>query len=133
MSPVDITSRNPTNVTPMARLLTLLMMIMLVVANGSAAAGAVCRHRDAREHAMARQSQDAKVAAAALTEEAAAAAASKKGALGSTASLALPAYVVPRATPAPAPHAVEPIAGWTFEAPPLPSRSIRPLLEPPVA
>jgi len=117
----------------MARLLTLLMMLTLVVANGSAAAGAVCRHGDARAHAIARQSTDAKIAAAALTEETAAAAASKKGALGGSASLSLPAYIVPQAAPAFAPRAAEPVRGWTREPAPLPGRSIRPLLEPPVA
>jgi hypothetical protein len=117
----------------MARLITLLMMITLVVANGSAAAGAVCRHRDARAHAIARQSQDAKVAAVALTEEAAADVASKKGALGSNASPSLPAYILPCAALAPAPHAVEPMPRPQLESTPLPSRSIRPLLEPPVA
>jgi hypothetical protein len=117
----------------MARLLTLLMIITLVVANGSAAAGAMCRHLDARAHAMARQSQDAKVAAGALTEEAAAAVASKKGALGSSASLSLPAFILPGAALAPAPHAVEPMPRPQAESTPLPSRSIRPLLEPPVA
>jgi predicted lysophospholipase L1 biosynthesis ABC-type transport system permease subunit len=117
----------------MARFLTLLMILTLVVANGTAVAGAVCRHRDSREHAIARQSQDAKVMAAALTEEAAAALASKKGALGSVASLSLPAYVLPAAAPYPLPHAIEPMLGPKLESAPLPSRSIRPLLEPPVA
>lgn len=117
----------------MARLVTLLMIITLVVANGSAAAGAMCRHRDARAHAIARQSQDAKVAAVALTEEAAAAVASKKGALGSNASLSLPAYIVPGAALTPAPRTVEPMPRPQVESTPLPSRSIRPLLEPPVA
>jgi hypothetical protein len=117
----------------MTRLVTLLMIIALVVANGSAVAGAVCRHRDAREHAIARQSQDAKVAAVALSEEAAAAVASKKGALGSNASLSLPAYVLPAAALSPVPHAVEPMRGPQAEPAPLSSRSIRPLLEPPAA
>ena len=117
----------------MARLLTLLMMIMLVAANGSAVAGAMCRHRDAREHAIARHSQDAKVAAAALNEEAAAAAASKKGALGGNVSLSLPAYIVPAAALTPAPREAEPVRSRGLDSPPLSSRSIRPLLEPPVA
>jgi hypothetical protein len=117
----------------MTRLVTFLMMIALVVANGSAAAGAVCRHRDARAHAVARQSQDAKVAAVALTEEAAADVASKKGALGSNASVSLPSCILPCAALAPAPHAAEPMRRLQLESTPLPSRSIRPLLEPPVA
>jgi hypothetical protein len=117
----------------MARLLTLLLMITLVVANGSAAAEAMCRHRDARAHAMARQSQDAKVAAVALTEEAAAAAASKKGALGSNVSLSLPSCILPCAALAFAPRAAEPMRRPQLESAPLTSRSIRPLLEPPAA
>jgi hypothetical protein len=117
----------------MARLVTLLMMITLVVANGSAAAGAMCRHQDARAHAIARQSQDAKVAGVALAEEAAAALASKKGALGSNASPSLPAYILPCAALSPAPRAVEPMRRPQLQSTPLSSRSIRPLLEPPVA
>lgn len=117
----------------MARLVTLLMIITLVVANGSAAAGAICRHRDARAHAIARQSQVAEVAAVALTEDAAAAVISKKGALGSNVSLSLPAYILPRAALSPAPATVEPMPRPQVESTPLSSRSIRPLLEPPVA
>lgn len=117
----------------MVRLVTLLMMVTLVVANGSAAAGAMCRHRDARAHAIARQSQDAKVAAVALMEETAAAVVSKKGALGSNASVSLPAYILPCAALTPAPRAVEPMRRPQEESTPLSSRSIRPLLEPPVA
>ncbi len=117
----------------MARLLTLLMIVVLVAANGSTVASAICRHRDASEHAMARQSRDAKVAAVALSEEAAAGVASKNGALGSSASLSLPAYIVPEAAVPPAPRAAEPARSPQAEAPPLPGRSIRPLLEPPVA
>src|SRR5258705_9615148 len=117
----------------MARLVTLLMIITLVVANGSAAAGAMCRHRDARAHAIARHSQDAKVAAVALTEEADAGVVSKKGALGSSASLSLPAFLFPCAALTPAPRPVEPVRKPQLESTPLSSRSIRPLLEPPVA
>jgi hypothetical protein len=117
----------------MARFLTFLMMITLLVANGSAVAGAVCRHRDAREHAIARQSQDATVMAQALTEDAAAAVASNKGALGSIASLSLPAYVLPETALSSVPQAVEPMRAPEREAAPLLGRSIRPLLEPPVA
>jgi hypothetical protein len=117
----------------MARLLTLLMMIALLVANGSAAADAMCRHRDAREHAIARQSQDAKVAAAALTEEAAAAVGSKSGTLGGNASVSLPAYILPSAALTPAPLAAEPLPRPQVQVPPPAGRSVRPLLEPPVA
>jgi hypothetical protein len=117
----------------MTRLVTFLMMLTLVVANGSAAAGAMCRHGDARGHAMARQSQDAKIAATALTEEAAAAVASKNGALGSSASVSLPCYILPCAALAFAPHAVEPMRRPQLASTPLSSRSIPPLLEPPVA
>jgi hypothetical protein len=117
----------------MARLMKLLMIVTLVVANGSAAAGAICHHRDAREHASARLSQNAKVAAAALTEEAAAAAASKNGDVGGSSSLSLPAHILPRASFAPVPDSVEPMHKWHMDSAPLANRSIRPLLEPPVA
>jgi hypothetical protein len=117
----------------MARLLKLLIIVTLVVANGSAAAGAICHHRDARDHENARLSQNAKVAAVALTEEAAASAASKNGALGSSASLTLPVYILADAAIPPAPEAVEPMLGAQRAPPPLPGRSIPPLLEPPAA
>lgn len=117
----------------MARFLTLLMIVTLMVANGSAVAGAICRHQDAREHAIARLSQDARVVADALMEDAAASVASKKGALGSVASLSLPAYILPPATLPAVPLAAEPMRQPERESAPLPSRSIRPLLEPPVA
>lgn len=117
----------------MMRLMTLLMMISLVVANGSAAAGAVCRHQDARAHALARLSHDAKISTAALTEETAADVDSKKGALGGNASLSLPAYILPRVTPTPAPRASDPVGVPDCEATPLVSRAIPPLLEPPAA
>lgn len=117
----------------MTRLLTLLMMMVLVAANGSAVAGAMCHHRDAREHSIARQSRDAKVSAAALTEEAAAAVASKNGMMGSNAALALPAYILPDATIPLAPGDAEPLQRRQVDPKPLSSRTIPPLLEPPVA
>ena len=117
----------------MARLLTLLMIIVLVAANGSAVAGAMCHHRDAREHEIARQSRDTKASAAALTEEAAAAVASKNGTMGSNAALALPAYILPDATVPPAPRDAEALPSRQMDPRPLSSRTISPLLEPPVA
>src|SRR5690349_18699099 len=110
----------------MARFLTLLMIVVLMVANGSAVAGAICRHQDAREHAIARWSQDPRVVADALMEDAAAAVASRKGSPASVASLSLPAFILPSATLSTVPHAVEPMRGAERVSAPLPSRSIRP-------
>ena len=114
------------------RLLTLLMMLVLAVANGPAVAAAICEHHDARAHAAAKASGDTGVAADALDEESAARAASFDGALGEAAGTLLAGYLLPaapvvpvRVNEAPQRHAAEPV--------PLESRGVAPLLEPPLA
>jgi hypothetical protein len=63
----------------MARILALFMILALVATQGGAIAAASCRHQNAREHALARESRDPKIAAVSLNEDAAAAVAAKKG------------------------------------------------------
>lgn len=78
-----------------ARLLTLFMIFGLVVGQGSSMAASVCHHQDAREHALARESRDAKVAAVSIREDAAAAAVAKKASGSADASDHWPAELLP--------------------------------------
>lgn len=117
----------------MARLLSLFMIFALVLTQGSSMAAAVCRHQNAHEHLMARQSQDAKVAAVSLGEEAAAAAVVKKASHSSDASGHWPAEMLPprsEAVPLPSRERI------VFQPPRqarLLSANIAPLLKPPSA
>lgn len=117
----------------MRSLLTFLMLISLVIANGSCVAAAVCRHQDVRAHAAALQSHDKKVAAVAQTEETARSAASKKAAPADARALTLAAYTLPPAIAAFPPRLMEPNRPWAEDAAGLAGLSIRPLLEPPSA
>lgn len=117
----------------MRRVLSVLLMAILVVANGTAVAGAICRHESMATHSAARQSDDLRVADSALSEEAAGSVASQKGALAYAGAIAWVADLVPgpRFTvpfdPAraldPEPAPVRRLAG----------RSLAPLLKPPAA
>jgi hypothetical protein len=117
--------------TRVARLLTLLIMIALSFTNGAAFATAICTHQDARAHMAARASADPKVAAVALSEESAAKA-SKDAALAEAAALAMAAFLLPTEPLPPQPRAIEPASRPMTASPGLTSRSIRPLLEPPL-
>lgn len=117
----------------MARLVSLLIMFALAVTNGPAIAMAMCQHEDARAHAAARHNPDAGVSAAARTEEAAAREAAKRGSLGDAATTLLAGYILPSDSPPLLPRSVEPTGGHSTHAPGLPSRSVPPLLEPPLA
>jgi hypothetical protein len=79
----------------MRRLLTLLMVFTLVIANGSAVAGAFCRHGSLADHDAARTSSDVRVSGTALGEETADSVASKRGALASAAAIAWVADLSP--------------------------------------
>jgi hypothetical protein len=117
----------------MRRFLTLLLVFTLVVANGPAFAGAICRHGSLADHVAARTSNDSRISGAALSEEAADSVASKKGALANAAAIAWvadlsrgPQLTVPfdsayNVSPEMAP--VRPLLG----------RSLAPLLQPPSA
>ena len=117
----------------MVRLVTLLLMLVLAIANGPAVASAICQHQDARAHAAAVQSTDAGVAADALSEETAAKATSVDGALGDAAGTLLAGYMLP-----PEPVLLPPgFVDATIRSMPddlgQVSRSVPPLLEPPLA
>jgi hypothetical protein len=117
----------------MRRLLTLLLVFTLAFANGSAFAGAVCRHQSLADHLAARTSGDVRISGAALSEEAADQAASKKAALadaGAFVSVAHPARGPELAVPFAAVPSVDPFAGLVT---PLLGRSPQPLLQPPSA
>jgi hypothetical protein len=117
----------------MARLLTILMIVALVIAHGSSVAAAVCHHQDAHEHALARQSRDPKVAAVSLAEDAAGAVDSKKASQSASNSIQWPTDLLPVTLPAFLSRPVEPIRLRPADQAALASASIRPLLEPPSA
>jgi len=117
----------------MARLLTLLTILAMVLGQGSAMANAVCRHQNAREHVLARQSRDAAVAAVSQREDAAADAASKKASRSADGNSQWPAQLLPPAIePAPALAAESPQYRTAHYAA-LPSATVQPLLKPPSA
>lgn len=117
----------------MARLVTLLLMLLVVIANGPAVATAICRHQDARAHAAAVQSADAGLSAQARSEETAAKGAAMDRALSDAAGTLLAGYMLP-----PEPMVFLPrLVGSTTRSMPDDSRhagrSVPPLLEPPLA
>lgn len=117
----------------MRRLLSLLLVFTLVVANGPAFAGAICRHGNLAEHVAARISNDSRVSGVALSEEAADSVASKKGALASAGAIAWvadlsrePQLAIPLSFISPVDPEMAPVR-------PLVGRSLTPLLQPPSA
>lgn len=117
----------------MRRLLSLLMVFILVVANGSSVAGAICRHESQANHSEARRSHDARISGVAFNEEAADSVASKKGALADAGAVAWIADLLPgpRLTvPFDASRSLDPDTALVR---PLVGRSLAPLLEPPAA
>jgi hypothetical protein len=113
-------------------LLTWLMVVVLVVGQGSSVAASVCRHRDMSDHVAARHSQDRSIAAVALTEEAAASVAAKKGAVSGGESASAPMDMLPPAAiVVPAPP-VERMARRVADDPTPASAPVRPLLPPPL-
>jgi hypothetical protein len=115
------------------RFLTFLMILTLVAGQGSSAAWAACRHKDARDHAAALQSPDRKIAAVAQTEEAAASVESKKGAASGIASMSGPQEILPPVTPAVLLRISEPVRRLFIDDPALNGTVLRPLLQPPSA
>jgi len=117
----------------MRRLLTLLMVFTLVIANGSSVASAICRHDSMTSHNTARESDDARLSGAALSEEAADSVASKKGALANAGAVAWIADLPPGpqlTIPLDLTRSVDPDMALIR---PLVGRSVAPLLEPPSA
>ena len=116
---------------PVAKLVSLLMALALVMTNSVAIAAAKCRHLDNEAHISARQSADGGIAAEAIAEETAAIAASNKGALADAASVQLAGAVMPSVPTLPSPSTS---AGPSEPEPPatkLSGITIMPLLEPP--
>jgi len=116
-----------------SRVLTALLLVILVMTEGSSLAQQVCRHASAEAHAIARNSRDRSTAAAALAEESAAAAAAKKTALFDAESFAWAADMLPPVGLAPPTQVAEPIRQLLADAPAPPGRSVPPLLQPPLA
>lgn len=117
----------------MARLVTLLIILAFVVANGPAVAMAICQHGDARAHAAALQNHEADVSLAAQSEENAAKAASKAGSLSDAATTLLAGYILPPDSSSFPPRFAEPASRDVADASGPGSRSVPPLLEPPLA
>lgn len=117
----------------MARLIALLMMLVLVVANGPAVAAAICQHQDSAAHAAAVQSGIAAVSAEALSEEAAVKAASIDGALGEAASTLLVGFMLPSEPTLFPPRIIESASTIMPDDRLQAGRSVPPLLEPPLA
>jgi len=118
---------------PMTRLLSLLMILALVITQGTSMAQAVCRHASAQEHAQARESGDARIAAVSIQEDAAAAAAAKKASQAPDSSGHWPAELLPPLAAAAPVRVAEPLRLRPGAFAPLASASIPPLLQPPSA
>jgi hypothetical protein len=117
----------------MRRFLTLLLVFTLVIANGPAVAGAMCRHGSLADHDAARMSTDSRVSGVALSEEAADSVASKKGALANAGAVAWvadlsrgPQLTIPFGFTHPVDPEMAPVRS-------LVGRSLTPLLQPPSA
>jgi hypothetical protein len=117
----------------MARFVALLMMLVLVIANGPAVAAAICQHHDARAHAAAAASADAAISAEALGEETAAITAASDGALGDAAGTLLAGWLLPPQPSSLPLRRMEPLARIASQPVVLAGRSVPPLLEPPLA
>jgi hypothetical protein len=117
----------------MARLISLLMMLALVLTNGASVAAAVCQHADGRAHAAAIASADEEAAAEARGEEAAAKAAMRKGTLADAAAVQLAGFMLPPQVSLRAPERSEALAHTRADRRAPANRAIRPLLEPPSA
>lgn len=116
----------------MRSILALLVIITLVAGQGSSAAWAICHHKNAQDHAAARQSRDGSVAAVAFTEEAAASVDVKKGSTSAAPSLSASAMVLPVVAVIPIRNS-KPVRRRIGDGPPLNGASLRPLLQPPSA
>jgi predicted MFS family arabinose efflux permease len=115
----------------MLRFVTLLMMLVLTIANGPAVAAAICQHTDGRAHTAALQSGDVNVSAEAMDEESASKALSSKAALGDAAGTLLAGAILPH-QPVLLVQGVASIGSDAATPRKLEGRSVSPLLEPPL-
>jgi hypothetical protein len=109
------------------------MAVILIAANGTAVAGAVCRHESMANHSAAKQSHDSGISSVAFSEEAADRAASRKGALADAGAVAWVADLSPAPRLAVPHDPSRPLEHELARARPLAGRSLAPLLEPPAA
>jgi hypothetical protein len=115
-----------------SRLLTLLILFAFVFTNGPAVAMAMCQHEDARAHVAALQSAEAVEAIVAQTEEAAAERVSKQAIVSDAATTLLAGYILPPESPQFLIRFVERTGRDDTRFPRLETRSVPPLLEPPL-
>jgi hypothetical protein len=108
------------------------MIVTLLIGHSSSVAAAICKHQDAHEHALARESLDAGIAAVPLAEEAAAAH-SKKSSQAPSNAIHWPTDLLPATLPTVPFRVAEPLRLRPADQAPLASASVRPLLEPPSA
>ncbi|HTU13059.1 MAG TPA: hypothetical protein VMG08_19375 [Allosphingosinicella sp.] len=117
----------------MRRLLALLLICALSVSNAAGLAAATCRHDNADAHALALQSADAAIAAEAAKEDIAALATEKDGALADTAGASLSSFIVPAGDLAYSIQTRDSPGLFLATPASLSGRSLRPLLDPPLA
>jgi hypothetical protein len=117
----------------MPRLLTLLIMFALAVTNSAAVASVMCQHEDLRAHVLARESHDAAVSQAALTEETADKGTAKKRSFADAAGASLSGFALPPEAISVPLRLREPQDRNATDAASLANRSLRPMLEPPLA
>jgi hypothetical protein len=113
--------------------MSLLIMFAFVFTNGPAVAMAMCEHEDVRAHAAALQSSDDGASIVAQSEDTAARAAAKQGTLGDAAATLLGGYILPPAIVALPTHVGETLRQPAADRLRMASRSVPPLLEPPLA
>jgi hypothetical protein len=115
------------------RLLTILMIVTLVIGHGLSYAAAICHHQDAKEHALARHSDDSRTAMVAMAEDAAHSEASKAGTPFNGGMAAWAADMLPTGSLTEPLRIIEPIRRPIADAAILAGKSVLPLLEPPAA
>jgi hypothetical protein len=113
--------------------LTLLMLVALVMGQGTSLANSICRHASVQAHVAALQSADSRKAASALAEESAGEAASKKGSTSNGASASVLAALLPPTPAAATMFPREKMAPRQTDRPRLVGISLKPPLPPPVA
>jgi hypothetical protein len=114
-------------------LFTLLMLVALVMGQGTSLANSICRHASVEAHVAARQSADSRKAAVAFAEESAGEAASKKGSTSNGASGAVLAAMLPSTPAAAMIFPREKMLPRQTDRPRLVGISLRPPLPPPLA
>ena len=110
-----------------------MMIVVMLFAHSSSVAASICRHQDAHEHALARESADASIAAVTLAEDAAVAAKGKKASQSSNSNIQSPTDLLPASLPLLPSRAIDRPKLRPADQAALASASIRPLLEPPAA